>query len=123
MDRPGGGEGAEKEEQVRDERTRSLLITGMTKLTRHHLLQLEGSSTALPFCRLLTTWQVCDVRRAADIDSLEIPSYQMGFLRFLARRFAPAICDCHSIWNTNTNIEINSHCADTKLFLHSPFSY
>jgi len=46
-------------------RTRPLVITGMTKLTRHHPLQLEGSSRALPFCQSLTTWQVCDVRRDA----------------------------------------------------------
>jgi len=41
-------------------RTGAFMITGMTK---YHLLQLEGSSSALPFCRSLTTWQVCVVRR------------------------------------------------------------
>jgi len=45
--------------------TRPLVITGMTKLTRCNLLQLEGSSRALPFCWSLTTWQVCDVRQDA----------------------------------------------------------
>jgi len=48
-------------------RIRPLVITDMTKLTRYHLLQLEGSSRALPFCQSLTTWQVCDVRWDAEM--------------------------------------------------------
>ena len=96
-------------------RTRPLVITGMTKLTRYHLLQLEGSSRALPFCRSLTTWQVCDkrrdaggvrrnvvwydnsaasasarrnpeLRRAVAIDSLEIPSFYSGSLECLIQK-------------------------------------
>jgi len=81
-----------------------------TKLTRYHLLQLECSSRALPFCLSLTTWQVCDVRRdaggaaemprgvvwqlrgeclgtpqsrAATIDSLEIPSYHIYMFNYM----------------------------------------